>query len=1408
MKNLNQRNRLIPKTSFLLLVLLLLNNLVMFSQTVTFQKNISLPEETEINNVKNFGAGILDVISANNLFFAYAGDKLIILDSDGQTIIKILEFPEKYGKYNPIIHDPNLHMPGVNLMTVFENPLAGDREDLFIVTPNLDIMLVNTNPNVLSMTLVKSIPTNLSHYRPLHGVCRIKYDSNHNRLYWLIKGVQNDPNPIHYQNCTGEFHAREVYFVIYDVDNSGNLTEYYEFNELSISGDFGHYKDINICDFEYNRDDNGGSCDYFFLAKYNRIETWKFGDDPTTTNEVEVVHRISVVNTPEGIYGYLPGNQNESAYYKFGRMLYIDELHKVLVFPYRYPGYSLVDPVNNPPFIYIIDGFTTEACSIPTPNQRIYDAKYITTPTTQHLAICYSANPDDKIVSSDPDSDIATSSYDISSQSFSPFTTLSSNTNPAIPGIDVNSSSHLTSVNGQILISKKDEVLRLINNSGSFSVSTPLLTAKNNFFGKGASGSLSTAAVIINKVGGRIEKFTSSGTNASYISGLNTYFPAYHSVSNPMGTKVYFYNKLTHKNSGFYIYEPDETTPELTHIDNFESPLGDCIFNKFRGEFLLSQNEDFGSSTSAAIVRFNNNNEIEGEIDLMEVEGPEVYYQNAGKMFIDPNGVLYVLVNSVVGDINPPSNEFPYILTYNANTYDFIKSYELNDFTSTDIINTSEYYMAHFCYSKSNNTTYFTVTPQDISLPPYHSEYNTMYNSWDEGYTPNNGYLFSIKDETLTREYSGNSIIHPGKIICPDDGNDNTQSINEDKLFILSDIIRTYIYSTKEMESYNQRVNDISYSPYHDKVFAFVDKGLDDDCDEDRTAVIYQITGTFPITFEQIVNGTYSGQVSSFFLNPYNNKLYLQTKFDNIKLGASPAKLIEFDIEPGSSTATKTEINLNNNTYTQNKSFYPELDHCPDYRYFTCNLTTPTIDPYRNIMYLPNGGFSNVSVVEFTPEETLTLNGLIPHKASTWLSIPRHQRPDNNTTPIETVFHTNNISGNLTRIEIEYNNILESDPQGYENFISSIWDIGSTPNWVKDPDNTVIYSTRGYVVEHLPDEQKTLTLKGTVETPEAGIDLYCKKDNWIGYFLYEEQSVFDALAEILDQIYHIQGQTYDCYRYNYPVSNVCGSKSSKDYTPGTWICNDRPNIKYGDMIMVKPDPEYTITNFQWSYLGNPPSDLIVPEVEYFEYEEKATYTTFVIELDTTNSNPNEIGAFVNDTCIGACSVNDQDSVVVLSAYLGDNPGDSVTFENYYSTSKSTTVIVNDYLVLNNETYKKERRVVKTGGKQNVYIISFRNEPYEEVMNLGNNFDINIYPNPATSMVHIEYTLPEESSVRIEVLDVLGKRVAHVLNKSQSEGVYSTIWNIARTSNLRIEKGVYFIEIKIDEEMFVRKVMVN
>ncbi len=74
-----------------------------------------------------------------------------------------------------------------------------------------------------------------------------------------------------------------------------------------------------------------------------------------------------------------------------------------------------------------------------------------------------------------------------------------------------------------------------------------------------------------------------------------------------------------------------------------------------------------------------------------------------------------------------------------------------------------------------------------------------------------------------------------------------------------------------------------------------------------------------------------------------------------------------------------------------------------------------------------------------------------------------------------------------------------------------------------------------------------------------------------------------------------------------------------------------------------------------------------------------------------------------------------------------------------------------------------------------------------------------YPNPfgkrseaGNSTTRIEYSLPEQSSVKIEVFNTLGQSVALLVNAKQSAGKYETVWNAEN-----LPSGLYLISIKAE-----------
>ncbi len=73
------------------------------------------------------------------------------------------------------------------------------------------------------------------------------------------------------------------------------------------------------------------------------------------------------------------------------------------------------------------------------------------------------------------------------------------------------------------------------------------------------------------------------------------------------------------------------------------------------------------------------------------------------------------------------------------------------------------------------------------------------------------------------------------------------------------------------------------------------------------------------------------------------------------------------------------------------------------------------------------------------------------------------------------------------------------------------------------------------------------------------------------------------------------------------------------------------------------------------------------------------------------------------------------------------------------------------------------------------------------------FTITSYPNPFNASSVIQYTLPIQSSVKIIVLDALGKTITTLVDKQdQSAGTFSISWNASN-----VPSGMYFVRLQTD-----------
>ncbi len=84
------------------------------------------------------------------------------------------------------------------------------------------------------------------------------------------------------------------------------------------------------------------------------------------------------------------------------------------------------------------------------------------------------------------------------------------------------------------------------------------------------------------------------------------------------------------------------------------------------------------------------------------------------------------------------------------------------------------------------------------------------------------------------------------------------------------------------------------------------------------------------------------------------------------------------------------------------------------------------------------------------------------------------------------------------------------------------------------------------------------------------------------------------------------------------------------------------------------------------------------------------------------------------------------------------------------------------------------------------------------------FSIGCYPNPFNPTTTIQYTLPVNSNVKIEIFNILGSHIKTLLNDVKSSGTYRISF-----SRSDLASGIYFYKIiatpinRIAENAFVR-----
>ncbi len=450
-----------------------------------------------------------------------------------------------------------------------------------------------------------------------------------------------------------------------------------------------------------------------------------------------------------------------------------------------------------------------------------------------------------------------------------------------------------------------------------------------------------------------------------------------------------------------------------------------------------------------------------------------------------------------------------------------------------------------------------------------------------------------------------------------------------------------------------------------------------------------------------------------------------------------------------------------------------------------------TGDILSNNIFIPEGTHGNIGKVSFIPNEMLYL-----HPGWNWISFPRVYRditdpdyPDSYYSAVSALTHRIMPEDYFIYDKNQMINLPPNNSSG--NLISIDWNL-SNQKW--EPNGLdYIKSTRGYKIYiEPPENEHYLYLRNTVLDASQPITVYAGEniENWVGYFLPETQDPLEALTNVFPNLQSIKAEKWAGYN--------AGTEAKPN-----WIISKTTPLRYGDMLILKT---YHDGSFTWHRAGNPFGNQTgIEQPSHYSFNKTDSYTSFFIEYDTLNP-PVEIGAFVNDTCVGACKIVNGDTLAFLQAYLPESGGDSVVFENYYGNKSTEKTVIKSYYVQSRGETTPIKRVVKTGENKDFYLISFKKPAEQPVSKSDIKFDIG--PNPVTGKLFITYFLPYESNVNVSVYDMAGRLITMILQKTEEKGSYHAVWNLTDSNGIKLKKGIYLLHYTIGTASGVKKVVVR
>ena len=161
-------------------------------------------------------------------------------------------------------------------------------------------------------------------------------------------------------------------------------------------------------------------------------------------------------------------------------------------------------------------------------------------------------------------------------------------------------------------------------------------------------------------------------------------------------------------------------------------------------------------------------------------------------------------------------------------------------------------------------------------------------------------------------------------------------------------------------------------------------------------------------------------------------------------------------------------------------------------------------------------------------------------------------------------------------------------------------------------------------------------------------------------------------------------------------------------------------------------------------------------------------------------------------------------------WVQDNSSDGYPVWSEYGASQR------DVFFINNEGFIDTSFSITTYSPSSIEDVDYIKNIILEIKNTSLSINDNLkpelftllsnYPNPFNPTTNIAYDLSKNSFVNISIFDIDGKKVRTLLNRFQSEGYNTIIWNGKNDSNVRVAAGMYLYTLLVEDMIQTRKMV--